>query len=79
MGITTLHVVIADSMRGKVDAILTNFEKNISKRSSGRQKLGRDQCRRRGLDRGGGQHPEIKIAVEFDVTLTGSRLRGYRS
>lgn len=31
MRITTLHVVIADSNEEKVDAILTNFMKNIGK------------------------------------------------
>lgn len=69
--ITTLHVVIADSDEDKVEAVLTKFLKKISKGLA----VDNNWV---GIDIGDADWVEgddsilrSKIAVEFDVTLTG--------
>ena len=69
--ITTLHVVIADSNEEKVDATLTNFMKNIGKGVPVDRNWVEINVGDVDWIEEGDSILKSKIAVEFDVTLTG--------
>lgn len=69
--ITILHVVIADSDEGKVDKIFTEFLKNISKGMSVDDNWVSIEVGDADWVEGEDSILKSKIAVEFDVTMTG--------
>lgn len=69
--ITELHVVIADTDEAKVEEILTKFLKGISKGLEVDGNWGDIEIGKADWVEGDDSILKSKIAVEFDVTLTG--------